>query len=130
MRELIAARCAKRLLDDVSPQRFLEHLQEPVLGEIVDQERELLECELPPDRRGNRQSLVTWRGESIEQLPDRLPPTLREAHAPPVRHHARLTPSGMRTLHWSGMTCTSGPRAPSSDSSRTTSLTKNGFPSV
>src|SRR5262249_56454462 len=60
-------------------------LQELLLGEIDDQPRELVERELPPDRRSDRQGLVARPGEAVEPPPDRVTHALRDPRAPALR---------------------------------------------
>jgi len=89
VRELIATHSGQ-FLDHVGGKRFFQHLHKPVFGEIVDQPRKLVERELPPDRRSDRQGLVTGLGEALEPPPDHLTCTFGDARAPPFRRAERL----------------------------------------
>ena len=61
MRELVPACGARRLLEHVSGERLLEDVQEPLVGEVGRQSGELVERELPADRRRDGQGLVALR---------------------------------------------------------------------
>ena len=55
VRELVPTCGTRHLLDDVGRQRLVQSLQERLLAEVVDEQLQLVEPELPTDRRSDGQ---------------------------------------------------------------------------
>ena len=82
VRELVAAYGIGQLLEDARRERLLEELQDPILGDILDEPFQLVEPELPADDRGDGERLVAAIGETVEAPPDHLAHTLGNANTP------------------------------------------------
>src|SRR2546422_11388430 len=98
MSELVATRGTGQLFDHPRRERLLEYLQEPGVGEIVDQPLQLVEPEIPADHRSDHKRLVAALGETLEAYPDHLAHHLRDSDAPA---HASVEPlrSQLSLLH-------------------------------